>query len=45
MNKEFDISRLKVLSRKPVMDIPNYIKGDIAKGLHGPADKPSNSRF
>jgi len=36
----FDVSRLEVLSNTPVMDLPNFEKGYIAKGLKGPADKP-----
>jgi len=40
----FDIARLKITNKKPVMEIPNFDCGDIAKGLKGPSDKPSNGK-
>jgi hypothetical protein len=36
----FDVSRLEVIDDTPVMDQPDFVAGDIAQGLHGPADKP-----
>ena len=36
----FDVSRLKVSSNKPVMNLPNFEEGYIAEGRKGPADKP-----
>jgi hypothetical protein len=37
----FDVSRLKVLSEKPVMAVPNYEFGAQAEGKHGAAEKPA----
>lgn len=39
-SKWFDISRLTITSKKPVMLQPNFMTGDIAEGWKGPADKP-----
>ena len=36
----FDVTRLTVTSKNPVMDIPNFNQGYIAEGRKGPADKP-----
>jgi hypothetical protein len=36
----FDVSRLAVLSQTPCMDVPDFSEGQVAEGLHGPADKP-----
>lgn len=36
----FDINRLILQSEYPVMQIPDFISGDIADGNHGPAEKP-----
>lgn len=36
-----DVSRLKVITEKPLMDPPNFDYGDIAKGKKGPANLPS----
>lgn len=36
----FDISRIKILSKKRVMDIPNFESGAIAEGEKGAAMKP-----
>jgi len=36
----FDISRLKILSNNPVLEIPNYDKGYIAAGKKGATEKP-----
>lgn len=37
----FDVSRLKVSSKKPVMDVPNFFDGGpVAEGFKGPAEKP-----
>jgi len=37
----FDIARLEITSKKPVMNVPNFKQGYIAEGLKGPADKPT----
>lgn len=36
----FDVSRLEVVSKKPVMTQPDFWAGPVAEGDHGPADKP-----
>ena len=36
----YDIQRLKIISKKPVMELPNYDCGYIANGNKGPNDKP-----
>jgi hypothetical protein len=36
-----DITRLKVMSSKPVMELPNFTKGYVAEGRKGPAEKPT----
>lgn len=37
----FDVSRLSVQSETPVMAQPHYlVNGPVARGEHGPADKP-----
>lgn len=41
----FDVSRLNVLSEKPVMDIPNYDFGSQAEGRQGAAEKPAQNKF
>lgn len=38
----FDVSRLEVLSKKPVMAPPNYDFGPEAEGRQGPAEKPAS---
>ncbi len=35
-----DISRIQVLSEDPVMDQPDFVEGEVAEGLKGPAEKP-----
>ena len=40
MGSWLDVSRLKVLSKKPVMDTPNFEWGDVAEGKKGPANLP-----
>lgn len=37
----FDVTRLKILSGKRVMNVPEFEKGYVAKGKKGPADKAS----
>ncbi len=37
----FDIARLEVTSKAPVMEPPNYEYGDVAEGRKGPAEKPA----
>lgn len=39
--KWFDVQRLKVICKKPVMDLPNYELGYVAEGKKGAAEKPS----
>lgn len=41
----FDVSRLKVLSEKPVMEVPNFEDGPQAEGKKGPAEKPAFLKF
>ena len=36
-----DVSRLKVLTKKPLMDVPDFEWGDVAKGKKGHANLPS----
>ena len=36
----FDIARLKVTTKKPLMDVPNFEWGEVAKGKKGPANLP-----
>lgn len=36
----FDIARLDITGKKPVMDVPNFEIGAVAKGLKGGAAKP-----
>lgn len=37
----YDVSRLKVLKDKPIIDRPNFVTGPQAEGKQGPAEKPS----
>jgi hypothetical protein len=37
----YDVNRLKVLSRKPVMELPNFDYGPQAEGRQGAAEKPT----
>lgn len=37
----FDVSRLEVISKKPLMEQPNFEWGDVAKGKKGPANLPA----
>jgi hypothetical protein len=37
----FDIGRLKVVSKAPVMEVPNFEYGPVAEGRKGAAEKPS----
>lgn len=37
----FDVSRLRVTGKKPVMEVPNYEYGRVAKGKKGCAEKPA----
>ena len=37
----FDVSRLKVLSEKPIMELPNYDFGVQAEGNQGASEKPA----
>ena len=36
-----DIARIKITSKKPVMDQPNFEHGPVAEGKKGPAEKPA----
>ena len=36
----FDVQRLRVTGKKPVMKLPDYNAGYIASGKKGPAEKP-----
>jgi len=36
----YDISRLKILNKKPVMKRPNFNYGNQAEGKHGCCEKP-----
>lgn len=38
----FDIARLKVISKKPVMQLPNYTWGIQAEGRQGCSEKPTS---
>jgi len=35
-----DVSRLEVISKTPVMEVPNFEWGEIAEGKKGPANLP-----
>lgn len=37
----FDVSRLIVTSKKPVMEVPDFEFGSQAEGLQGAAEKPT----
>lgn len=37
----FDVCRLKVLDKKPVIERPNFVEGYVAEGRSGAAEKPS----
>lgn len=41
----FDINRLEMLSKKPVMQQPDFVTGPQAEGRQGPAEKPANPRY
>ena len=38
----FDITRIKIINKKRIVDMPNFYEGYIANGKKGPADKPIN---
>lgn len=38
-----DVSRLKVTTDTPVMEVPDFDFGPVAEGKRGPAEKPSPS--
>ena len=40
----FDVARLTVLNKKPVMDQPCFDFGPVAEGKKGPAEKPAQER-
>lgn len=37
----FDIARLEVTDKKPVMALPNFEFGPVSEGQKGPSEKPS----
>lgn len=37
----FDINRLEILNKTPVMQIPDFYYGEVAKGNKGSAEKPA----
>lgn len=37
----YDVSRLEITDKKPVMKQPDFISGPFASGDKGPAEKPS----
>lgn len=41
----FDISRLEITGKKPVMDRPNFEYGYIAEGKKGGGEKPMTSKY
>jgi hypothetical protein len=41
----FDIKRLRVTGKRPVMELPNYDYGYVAEGKKGAADKPSMTHY
>jgi hypothetical protein len=41
----FDIARLELISKKPVMPQPDFVSGLVAEGRKGPAEKPANPRY
>lgn len=41
----YDVSRLKIIDSKRVMDIPNFVVGMIAEGKKGPSEKSSCCRM
>lgn len=40
----FDVSRLKVVGSKPVMERPNFVIGQVAEGKQGAAEKPAMTK-
>ena len=36
----FDVTRIIITSKKPVMDLPNFESGYVAQGKKGAAEKP-----
>lgn len=36
-----DVSRLRIITKKPLMDVPNFKWGEVAKGKKGPANLPT----
>ena len=41
----FDIARLKITSKKPVMDVPDFDFGAQAEGKQGASEKPMCSKY
>jgi hypothetical protein len=40
----FDVNRLEVKSSAPVMSVPDFVSGPVAKGERGPAEKPFSGK-
>jgi len=40
----FDVTRLEVVNKKPVMTLPDFDKGYVAEGKKGAAEKPKGMR-
>jgi len=36
----FDVTRIEITSKKPVMDLPDFVAGYVAQGRKGAAEKP-----
>lgn len=43
-SKWFDITRLTIFNKTPVMELPNFDKGYIASGKKGANDKPISDK-
>lgn len=41
----FDVSRLELMGKNPVMAQPDFVVGRVAEGGKGPAEKPANPRY
>jgi len=40
-----DINRLTIINDRPVMNVPDFSKGVIAEGGHGPTEKPISNNL
>ena len=41
----YDVSRLEIKSKNPVMNVPDFDFGLVAEGKHGPANKPLVNKY